>query len=110
MIAAGVDGLFTFPTIPAGSYTLVVQMAGFKALKASRPDDPVLVFKPDGTWTGSDGCNDLQGTYSIGQRGAFSATSGPQHMIGCENEALAEPELGDSPEHLRRVHHQWPGS
>ena len=62
-----------------------LQLAGFKALTASRPDDPVLVFKPDGTWTGSDGCNGLHGTYSIGQRGAFSATSGPQHMIGCEN-------------------------
>jgi heat shock protein HslJ len=62
-----------------------LQMAGFKALKASRPDDPVLVFKANGTWTGSDGCNGLQGTFSIGQRGAFSATSGPQHMIGCDN-------------------------
>src|SRR5436190_20295992 len=31
--SSGVDGLFTFPTIPAGSYTLVVQMAGFKALE-----------------------------------------------------------------------------
>ncbi|MGW7682011.1 META domain-containing protein [Kribbella sp. NPDC054772] len=62
-----------------------VQMAGFKALKASRPQDPVLTLRPDGTWTGSDGCNALQGTYTIGQRGAFTATSGPQHMIGCDN-------------------------
>lgn len=62
-----------------------LQMAGFKALKAARPDDPVLMFRPDGTWTGSDGCNGLQGTYSIGQRGEFTATSGPQHMIGCNN-------------------------
>ncbi|TDW91138.1 META domain-containing protein [Kribbella sp. VKM Ac-2566] len=62
-----------------------VQMVGAKTLQAARPDDPVLVFKADGTWTGSDGCNGLQGTYSIGQRGAFSATSGPQHLVGCEN-------------------------
>jgi heat shock protein HslJ len=62
-----------------------LQMAGFKALKAARPQDPVLAFRPDGTWTGSDGCNGLQGTYSIGQRGEFTATSGPQHMIGCDN-------------------------
>jgi heat shock protein HslJ len=62
-----------------------MQMVGTKSLKAARPDDPVLVFKADGTWTGSDGCNGLQGTYSIGQRGAFSATSGPQHLVGCEN-------------------------
>lgn len=61
------------------------QLAGFKTLQTARPDDPVLVFKPNGTWTGSDGCNSLQGTYTIGQQGAFTATSGPQHMIGCEN-------------------------
>jgi heat shock protein HslJ len=62
-----------------------VQMVFTTSLKVSRPEDPVLVFKPDGTWTGSDGCNGLQGTYSIGQRGAFTATPGPQHLVGCEN-------------------------
>jgi heat shock protein HslJ len=62
-----------------------VQMVFTMSLKVSRPEDPVLVFKPDGTWTGSDGCNGLQGTYSIGPRGAFTATPGPQHLIGCEN-------------------------
>ncbi|WP_371404801.1 META domain-containing protein [Kribbella sp. NBC_00662] len=62
-----------------------LQMAGFKALKAARPQDPVLVFRPDGTWSGSDGCNGLQGTYSIGQHGEFTATPGLQHLIGCDN-------------------------
>ncbi|MFC6162759.1 META domain-containing protein [Kribbella jiaozuonensis] len=62
-----------------------LQIAGFKALKAARPQDPVLVFRPDGTWSGSDGCNGLQGTYSIGQRGEFTATPGLQHLIGCDN-------------------------
>jgi heat shock protein HslJ len=62
-----------------------VQMLGTQSLRDSRPEDPVLVFKPDGTWTGSDGCNGLQGTYTIGQRGAFTATVGPQHLVGCEN-------------------------
>ncbi len=62
-----------------------VQMAGVKSLKAPRSEDPVLVFRPDGTWGGSDGCNGLQGTYTIGQRGAFAATIGPHHLIGCDN-------------------------
>lgn len=62
-----------------------VQMAELKSLQASRPDDPVLVFRPDGTWGGSDGCNALQGTYSIGQRGEFTATVGPQRLVGCDN-------------------------
>jgi heat shock protein HslJ len=62
-----------------------VQMVGVQSLKKPRPEAPVLVFKADGTWTGSDGCNGLQGTYVIGQRGAFSAKIGPQHLVGCEN-------------------------
>ncbi|WP_350281241.1 META domain-containing protein [Kribbella sp. HUAS MG21] len=68
----------------AGTW-MPVQMMGVKSLKVARPDDPVLVFKPDGTWTGSDGCNGLQGTYTIGARGAFTATPGAQTLIGCEN-------------------------
>jgi heat shock protein HslJ len=62
-----------------------VQMAGFTSLKAQRPQDPVLIFRPDGTWGGSDGCNGLRGTYTIGQRGAFTATIGPHRLIGCDN-------------------------
>jgi heat shock protein HslJ len=60
-------------------------MAGLTSLKAQRPDDPVLAFKADGTWTGSDGCNGLQGTYTIGQRGEFTAKVGPQRLVGCDN-------------------------
>ena len=62
-----------------------VQMSGLTSLQASRPDDPVLVLRPDGTWGGSDGCNSLQGTYTIGQRGEFTATVGPQRLVGCDN-------------------------
>jgi heat shock protein HslJ len=61
-----------------------VAMVGVKSLKAPRPDDPVLILRPDGTWGGSDGCNELQGTYTIGPRGEFTATAGPQHLIGCD--------------------------
>jgi heat shock protein HslJ len=62
-----------------------LQMAGFKALKAARPSDPGLVSRADGTWRGSAGCKGLLGTYSIGPRGVFAATSGPQHLMGCNN-------------------------
>ncbi|MGW1346593.1 META domain-containing protein [Kribbella sp. NPDC002412] len=62
-----------------------VQMAGLTSLKTERPDDPVVEFRADGTWTGSDGCNGLQGTYTIGQRGEFTAKAGPQRLIGCDN-------------------------
>jgi heat shock protein HslJ len=62
-----------------------MQMAGLTTLKAQRPDDPLIEFKPDGTWTGSDGCNGLSGTYTIGQRGEFTAKAGPQRLVGCDN-------------------------
>ena len=29
--------------------------------------------------------NGLQGTYTIGQRGEFTAKAGPQRLIGCDN-------------------------
>jgi heat shock protein HslJ len=61
------------------------KMDGFTSLKAARPDDPILTFNADGTWTGSDGCNGLGGTYSIGQRGEFTAKIGPQRLAGCSN-------------------------
>lgn len=72
------------PQTVAGTWR-PVEMDGLKTLKAARPEDPVLVLLPDGTWNGSDGCNGLQGTYTIGQRGEFTATVGPQRMVGCEN-------------------------
>ncbi|TCC35072.1 META domain-containing protein [Kribbella sindirgiensis] len=81
--AASTPQVFSNKTV-AGTWR-PVQMVGVQSLKKARPDDPVLVFKPDGTWKGSDGCNGIGGTYTIGQRGAFSATSGGQHMVGCEN-------------------------
>lgn len=68
----------------AGTWRPVQMVFAFDRT-ASRPESPVLVLKADGTWTGSDGCNGLQGTYSIGPRGGFTATPGPQHLIGCEN-------------------------
>jgi heat shock protein HslJ len=39
----------------------------------------------DGGWTGSDGCNRLRGTWSVGPGGAFSGTCGPTTRMACEN-------------------------
>lgn len=61
------------------------KMDGFTTLKTARPEDPIVTFNADGTWTGSDGCNGLSGTYSIGQRGEFTAKVGPQRLAGCSN-------------------------
>jgi heat shock protein HslJ len=44
-----------------------------------------IELRADGTWSGSDGCNALGGTYTADQRGAFRATAGPHTEVGCEN-------------------------
>nr|WP_239063304.1 META domain-containing protein [Streptomyces sp. SID13031] len=62
-----------------------VRLSGFTTLKTARPDDPIITFNADGTWIGSDGCNGLSGTYSIGQRGEFTSKSNGQREAGCEN-------------------------
>lgn len=41
-----------------------------------------VTFDADGTWTGSDGCNHLSGSFEI-HDGDLSATSGPQTLVGC---------------------------
>jgi hypothetical protein len=60
-------------------------MDGFNGLKTARPDNPTLTFNSDGTWTGSDGCNGISGTFTIGQRGEFTGTVGNQRLIECAN-------------------------
>lgn len=46
--------------------------------------DPHVLFEPDGTWTGSDGCNGAGGRWALGGDGEFLATSGPSTLIACE--------------------------
>jgi heat shock protein HslJ len=62
-----------------------VKLSGFGALKEGRPDDPTLTFRSDGTWTGSDGCNNLGGTFTIGQRGEFTSHAKGQRLVECGN-------------------------
>jgi heat shock protein HslJ len=62
-----------------------VKLDGFVSLKAARPDDPILTFSPDGTWSGSDGCNGISGTFTIGQRGEFTSTANGQRLVECDN-------------------------
>ena len=52
------------------------------------PETPFLQFVDDGTWIGSDGCNRVQGDWTIGDKGAITVTSGPQTMIACDGAPL----------------------
>ena len=74
----------TTPQMLSGTWR-PVKLDGFATLKTARPDDPTLTFAPDGTWTGSDGCNAISGTFSIGQRGEFSSQANGQRLIECQN-------------------------
>lgn len=70
---------------------LPTEIAGFDLLAAEPQRDPATVtFEADGKWTGSDGCNGLGGTYTVGEDGSFSAESGPSTLIACDNVPNAE--------------------
>jgi heat shock protein HslJ len=62
-----------------------VRISGFGQLRMQRPEHPFLAFNPDGTWTGSDGCNSLSGTYTVGPRGELTTTNNGQRLVGCHN-------------------------
>jgi hypothetical protein len=55
------------------------------------PETPFAEFHPDGTWSGSDGCNGGGGRWSLGDGGVLLATSGVSTLIGCDG--LAVPSL-----------------
>ena len=55
---------------------------------------PFLTIVADGTWTGSDGCNGVQGTWELGSGGTLRTTSGPHTLIFCEGKDL--PALFDN--------------
>ncbi|MEQ3540525.1 META domain-containing protein [Pseudonocardia tropica] len=46
-------------------------------------------FAPDGTWTGSDGCNGQGGDWALDGDGALRATANPSTLIACENVPVA---------------------
>ena len=48
------------------------------------PATAAIVFNKDGTWQASDGCNNLDGSYSAdASSGDFEAESGPSAGVGC---------------------------
>jgi heat shock protein HslJ len=52
------------------------------------PEQPFIDFADDGTWTSSDGCNRVQGTWELGDEGALTTTSGPSTLMACEGAQL----------------------
>ena len=53
------------------------------------PTRPYAELEPDGTWSGSDGCNGQSGRWVAGDGGSFLAVAGAQTLIGCEGANMA---------------------
>ena len=52
------------------------------------PEQPYVSFVQDNTWSASDGCNRVQGTWELGADGSLTTTSGPQTMMACDGAQL----------------------
>lgn len=52
------------------------------------PEQPFLAIAEDGTWTASDGCNRVQGTWDLGEDGELVTESGPSTLMACEGAQL----------------------
>jgi heat shock protein HslJ len=54
----------------------------------SSPEQPFIDFADDGTWSASDGCNRVQGTWELGDEGALTTTAGPSTLMACDGAQL----------------------
>jgi hypothetical protein len=50
-----------------------------------RAPEAYVELRPNGEWTGSDGCNGTGGRWVAGPAGALLATTGASTLIGCDN-------------------------
>jgi heat shock protein HslJ len=52
------------------------------------PEQPFVSFVQDNTWSASDGCNLVRGTWELAADGTLTTTSGPQTMMACDGAPL----------------------
>lgn len=66
------------------------QLIGTWTVDASfdSPEQPYIAFAEDGTWSASDGCNRVQGTWELGELGALTTTAGPSTLMACDGAQL----------------------
>ncbi|MFN8168650.1 MAG: hypothetical protein U0S36_07680 [Candidatus Nanopelagicales bacterium] len=70
---------------PAAADDLVGTWVVAPTASAAGVDDlgPGVEVDADGTWSGTDGCNGGDGSWTLGPDGAFIATLGPMSAVGC---------------------------
>lgn len=77
------------PPLPSG--VAPVTAAGLAGRWSPTPTaKPFAEFRPDGTYAGSDGCNDLASRWVTDGAGRVAVTGGISTLIGCENLNLAD--------------------
>ena len=52
------------------------------------PEQPYVAFVQDNSWSASDGCNRVQGTWDLEAENTLTTTMGPQTLMGCDGVAL----------------------
>ncbi|UFS58862.1 META domain-containing protein [Subtercola endophyticus] len=52
--------------------------------KYDSPEQPFVAFVQDNTWIASDGCNRVEGTWTVNAAGVMTTTAGPSTMMACE--------------------------
>jgi heat shock protein HslJ len=52
------------------------------------PEQPFIAFVQDNTWTASDGCNRVQGTWDLSASGVLTTSAGPQTLMRCNGAQL----------------------
>lgn len=52
------------------------------------PEQPFVDFAEDGTWSASDGCNRVLGTWELETDGTMTTTAGPSTLIACDGAQL----------------------
>jgi len=91
VVTDAVRAVFRQPTdlpaklTPATSTTL---LGTWVPATGAMPTNPHVTFGSDGTWTGTDGCNDGGGRWAIDAGGRFLSTASSSTLIGCDGAPL----------------------
>ncbi|MCU1478190.1 MAG: hypothetical protein JWQ64_2883 [Subtercola sp.] len=56
--------------------------------KYDSPEQPFIAFVQDNTWIASDGCNRVEGTWTVDGNGVMTTTAGPSTMMACDGAQL----------------------
>ena len=68
---------------PATSAIIAGRWRPYPSRRYATPQQPYVAFSVDGPYTGSDGCNKLDGSWRLGTGGELLTMTGPSAGVGC---------------------------